>query len=90
MTMSMKDADSRFLEAVSSVQLDLEGELAVKCTGSCEWFRLGGNPSPDLDYSALVRSLTAEWMENLSEWTESCLVDGRGTSRCRENTVSIF
>jgi len=38
MTTSMKDADLKFLEAVSSVQLDLEGELAIKCTGSCECF----------------------------------------------------
>ena len=38
MTTSMKDADSKFLDAVSSIQLDLEGQLAVKCTGSCEWF----------------------------------------------------
>jgi len=60
MSASMKNADSRFLEAISSIQLDLEGELAVKCTGSL-----------------LVRSLSTEWMENLSEWTESCLVDGR-------------
>ena len=34
----MKDADSKFLEAASSIQLDLEGELAVKCTGNCEYF----------------------------------------------------
>ena len=36
--------------------------------------------SPNLGYAALVRSLSTEWMENLSEWTESCLVDGRGMS----------
>jgi hypothetical protein len=44
MTASMKDADLKFLEAVSSVQLDLEGELAVKCTGSCEYSRPRENP----------------------------------------------
>lgn len=60
MATSMKDADPKFLDAISSIQLDLEGQLAVKCTGS-----------------SLVRSLSAEWTENLSEWTGSCLVDGR-------------
>lgn len=44
MATSMKDADSKFSDAVSSIQLDLEGQLAVKCTGSCEWFRCTGNP----------------------------------------------
>ena len=33
----MKDADFKFLEAVTSMELDLEGELAVRCTGSCEY-----------------------------------------------------
>jgi len=36
MATSMKDADFKFLEAISSIKLDLEGELAVKFTGSCE------------------------------------------------------
>ena len=36
-TATMKDADFKFSEAVSSVQLDVEGELAVRCTGSCEY-----------------------------------------------------
>jgi len=38
---------------------------------------LEGELSVKCTGSSLVRSLTMEWMENLSEWTESCLVDGR-------------
>jgi hypothetical protein len=79
MTASMKDADFKFLEAVTSMELDLEGELAVRCTKSCEYFFPAKTRHLIWAVSALMRSLSAEWMENLSEWTESCLVDGRGT-----------
>lgn len=44
-------------------------------------------PSPNLYCLALARSLSTEWMENLSEWTESCLVDGRGASRPKSTRV---
>ena len=50
MTISMKDADFKFLEAISSMQLDLEGELSVKCTGSCKYFFPRENSSHNLGY----------------------------------------
>lgn len=50
MATSTKDMDSKFLEAISSMKFDLEGELAVKFTGSCEYFRPYENLPLNLNY----------------------------------------